>query len=83
VAYGHRINLSMVPDAMIEEATANWRDSYAVQRFRFTFRHNPYYFLSAITNPKKFCYELWELIKFQVQLNGIYKIVKTQVINWC
>jgi len=61
------------------EAAAHWRQTYAVQRFRFTLKHNPSYFLTAFTDPRKFSKELWELIKFHVQVNGFYKVVKKKL----
>jgi anaerobic magnesium-protoporphyrin IX monomethyl ester cyclase len=63
----------------MSEAAAHWRATYAVQRFRFTLKHNPSYFLTAFTDPRKFSKELWELIKYHTQVNGFYKVVKKKL----
>jgi len=55
------------------EAAAHWRQTYAVQRFRFTLKHNPSYFLTAFTDPRKFSKELLDLIKYHIQVNGFTK----------
>ena len=77
--FSNQVNISEVPEAMMAEAAAHWRQTYAVQRFRFTLKHNPSYFLTAFTDPKKFFRELWELAKFHIQVNGFYKVVKKKL----
>ena len=79
--FSNQINLSEVPEAVMAEAAAHWRQTYAVQRFRFTLKHNPSYFLTAFTDPRKFFKELWELIKYHTQVNGFYKVVKKKLSN--
>lgn len=74
--FSNHVNISDVPDDIMAEAAARWRVSYAAQRFRFTLKHNPAYFWTAVTDPKKFFRELWELAKFHIQVNGYYKVVK-------
>ena len=74
--FSNQVNISEVPDPMLAEAAARWRETYAVQRFRFTLKHNPAYFMTAFTDPKKFFRELWELVKYHTQVNGFYKVVK-------
>jgi ABC-type maltose transport system permease subunit len=64
--YSNKINLSEVPDEMITEALAHYLNTYAINRFRFTLKHNPAYFWIIFTNPKKFFRELISLIKNQV-----------------
>jgi len=73
--FSNQTNISEVPEAMMSEAAAHWRATYAVQRFRFTLKHNPAYFTTAFTEPRKFFRELWELIKYQAQVKGYYKVV--------
>ncbi|PPD57690.1 B12-binding domain-containing radical SAM protein [Dehalogenimonas etheniformans] len=77
--FSNQVNISKVPEEMMSEAAARWRATYAVQRFRFTLKHNPAYFWTAITDPGKFFRELWELAKFHIQVNGFYKIVKKKL----
>ena len=74
--FSNQVNISEVPEPMLAEAAAHWRETYAVQRFRFTLKHNPAYFMTAFTDPKKFFRELWELVKYHTQVNGFYKVVK-------
>ena len=77
--FSNQVNISEVPDGMLAEAAARWRETYAVQRFRFTLKHNPAYFRTAVTDPKKFFRELYELAKFHIQVNGFYKIVRKKL----
>ena len=77
--FSTQVNISEVPEAMMSEAAAHWRATYAAQRFRFTLKHNPAYFTTAFTDPKKFFRELWELVKYQAQVNGYYKVVKQKL----
>ena len=77
--FSNQVNISEVPDSVMSEAAAHWRATYAVQRFRFTLKHNPAYFKTAITDPKNFFRELWELVKFHVQVNGFYKVVQRKL----
>jgi radical SAM superfamily enzyme YgiQ (UPF0313 family) len=79
--FSNQVNISDVPDEMLSEAAARWRASYAAQRFRFTLKHNPAYFWTALTEPKKFFSELWQLMKFHFQVNGYYKIVKKKLAD--
>ncbi len=64
--YTTNINLSDVPDALINTALAHYLNTYAINRFRFTIKHDPAYFKIIVTNPKKFFRELWSLIKNQI-----------------
>ncbi len=75
----NQVNISEVPEAVMSEAAARWRATYAVQRFRFTLKHNPAYFSTAFTDPKRFFRELWELVKYHAQVNGYYKVVKQKL----
>ena len=77
--FSNQVNISEVPEEMMNEAAAHWRATYAVQRFRFTLKHNPSYFLTAFTDPRKFSKELWELIKYHTQVNCFYKVVKKKL----
>jgi len=74
--FSNQINISEVPEMMMNEAAAHWRATYAVQRFRFTLKHNPSYFVTTFTHPRKFFRELWDLVKYQAQVNGFYKAVQ-------
>ncbi|PPD58585.1 B12-binding domain-containing radical SAM protein [Dehalogenimonas etheniformans] len=64
--YSNKINLSEVPDELINNALTHYLNTYAVNRFRFTLKHDPAYFKIIVTNPKKFFRELWSLIKNQI-----------------
>jgi anaerobic magnesium-protoporphyrin IX monomethyl ester cyclase len=64
--YSTNINLSAVPDALINNALTHYLNTYAINRFRFTLKHDPAYFKIIVTNPKKFFRELWSLIKNQI-----------------
>ena len=77
--YTTKVNLSKVPQEMIDEATSNFRNTYAIQRFRFTVRHNPSYFWIILRNPLKFFRELWALIKYHLIINKLYKILQIRL----
>ena len=64
--YSTHINLSDVPDELINNALTHYLNTYAVNRFRFTLKHDPAYFKIIVTNPRKFFRELWSLIKNQI-----------------
>ncbi|MEN8614762.1 radical SAM protein [Dehalogenimonas sp. THU2] len=64
--YSNRINLSDVPDSMISEAMAHYLNTYALNRFRFTLKHDPGYFKIVLTNPRKFFREVLSLVKNQI-----------------
>ncbi len=80
--YANKINLSQVPTEMMQEAAARWRSTYAAQRVRFTLKHNPSYFLTALKNPPKFAKELWELMKYHGQVNKFYKTVQQKLTGF-
>jgi len=56
-------NLSEVPDELVNRALADFRKSYAWQRFRFTVKYKPAYFLSMILKPGEFFSAFGSLIK--------------------
>jgi anaerobic magnesium-protoporphyrin IX monomethyl ester cyclase len=78
VSHGHKINLSQVPQEMIDEYVAHFNHTYAEVRFMFTVRHNPGYFLLAFTNPAKLCREMKELLKYHLHMNKLQTIRKEQ-----
>jgi radical SAM superfamily enzyme YgiQ (UPF0313 family) len=63
--YSNKTNLSEVPDALIDDALTHYLNTYALNRFRFTLKHDPGYFKIIFTNPRKFFRELLNLIKNQ------------------
>lgn len=63
--HSNRLNVSQVPDAVMDGAMADYLGSYAMNRFRFTLKHNPAYFWIILTNPPKFWRELYSLVKNQ------------------
>jgi radical SAM superfamily enzyme YgiQ (UPF0313 family) len=63
------VNLSQVPSHIIEEATLNFKSTYATRRLRFTIRHNPIYFLKIISNPIDFFKEIKSLIKHYLMMS--------------
>ena len=78
IRYGHSANLSLVPPAMIDAANDRFRARYAIQRFRFTLRHDPGYFWTAITNPAKFAREMRELIRYHIHMSALVRVRKVQ-----
>ena len=58
-----KINFSDVPQEMIDEAVNEFRRMYAVQRLRFTIRHNPTYLWKIIGHPLGFFRDLKSLVK--------------------
>jgi len=74
--FSTQLNISEVPDEIMTESAAHWRATYAVQRFRFTLRHDPTYFMTAFTDPKKFFQEVCDLVRYHTQVNGFYKTVQ-------
>ena len=78
VSHGHKINLSQVPQSMIDEYVAHFNHTYAKVRFMFTVKHNPGYFLLAFTNPSKLYREMKELLKYHLHMNKLQKIRKVQ-----
>jgi len=63
-----KINLSEVPQPMIDEAAANFRKKYAIRPLRFAFKHNKSYFLLAMANPFMFLKALRNLIKYYLMM---------------
>ncbi len=78
VSHGHKVNLSQVPQDMIDEYVAHFNHTYAKVRFAFTVKHNPAYFLLAFTNPAKLYREMKELLKYHLHMNKLQKIRKVQ-----
>ncbi|PPD57691.1 B12-binding domain-containing radical SAM protein [Dehalogenimonas etheniformans] len=78
--YGHKGgHLSQVPEEVIEAAVQKWSTTYAVQRFRFTLRHDRSYFWIIFKNPLKFLKELQGLWKYQAQVHNYHRtVVKEQ-----
>src|SRR5208283_2743744 len=72
--YGHKYNLSQVPESAIEEANERFRNNYAWQRFRFTLKHDPGYFWIIFTNPAKFYREMRELLRYHQHINKLKKV---------
>jgi anaerobic magnesium-protoporphyrin IX monomethyl ester cyclase len=77
--YGHKASLSQVPEEVIEAAVQKWSTTYAMQRFRFTLRHDRSYFWIIFKNPLKFLKELQGLWKYQAQVHNYHRtVVKEQ-----
>jgi radical SAM superfamily enzyme YgiQ (UPF0313 family) len=60
------VNLSAVPQAMIDEALEEYRSTYGERRLMFTLKHNPRYFLKALKNPKQFLKDVRNLIRYSM-----------------
>jgi radical SAM superfamily enzyme YgiQ (UPF0313 family) len=71
--YGHKANLSQVPQETIEAAVLKWSTTYAMQRFRFTLKHDRSYFWIIFKNPVKFLKELKGLWKYQAQVHNYHR----------
>ncbi len=83
--YGHKASLSQVPDEVIEAAVQKWSTTYAMQRFRFTLKHDRSYFWIIFKNPLKFLKELHGLWKYQAQVHNYHRTVvkenRSKVVN--
>ena len=77
--YSTKGNLSQVPQEMMDKAADKWRRTYAIQRFRFTLKHNPSYFWIIFTNPPKFFREIGDLIKYHSYVNSFYQTVRRRL----
>ncbi len=73
--YGHKANLCQVPQEVIEAAVEKWSTTYAMQRFRFTLKHDRSYFWIIFKNPVKFLKELHGLWKYQAQVHNYHRTV--------
>lgn len=58
-----KANLSDVPTGIINEAMADFRRTYGMQRLRFTMKHHPSYFLKILFNPLEFFKASKDLVK--------------------
>ena len=79
--YGHKANLCQVPQEKIDEAVHKWSTTYAMQRFRFTLKHDRSYFWIILTNPTKFVKELIGLWKYQAQVHNYHRTVVKEKVN--
>ena len=64
----NEINLSRIPQKMMDEAMAGFRRSYATRRVRFMLRHNPAFFLMAFKRPGEFFRSTWDLGKYYIDI---------------
>ncbi len=64
----NEINLSEVPQKLMDEAMASFRRSYATRRVRFMLRHNPAFFLTAVKRPREFFRSVWDLGKYYIDI---------------
>jgi radical SAM superfamily enzyme YgiQ (UPF0313 family) len=64
----NEINLSQVPQKLMDEAMTGFRRSFATRRVRFMLRHNPAYFLLAVKRPGEFFRSVWDLGKYYVDV---------------
>ena len=63
-----QINLSNIPQGMIDQAMTSFRKTYAVRPLRFALRHNPAYFLSLLRSPLEFLRTLKNLFKYYLMV---------------
>jgi len=70
VQSANKVNLSNVPQKIIDEAAANFRRTYVMRRLRFTIRHNPAYFWNIIHHPVDFFRDLKSLIKHYLMVSS-------------
>ncbi len=63
-----RVNLSSIPQQMIDEAAASFRRTYAIRPLRFAMRHNRSYFLSQMRTPLEFFRILRNLAKYYLMV---------------
>jgi len=63
-----QVNMSHIPQEMIEKAAAHFRKTYAVRPLRFALRHNPAYFWSLLRSPSEFWRILRNLTKYYLMV---------------
>ena len=62
--FASRVNLSQVPQQMIDSAITEFSSTYAIRPLMFTFRHNPSYFMSLILSPPRLLRAIKNLIRY-------------------
>ena len=63
-----KINLSDVPQKTIDEATIKFKRTFAVQRIKFSIKHNPSYFLKIFQDPVGFLRDFRNLFKYYIMV---------------
>jgi radical SAM superfamily enzyme YgiQ (UPF0313 family) len=64
--YTNEVNLSEVPQGLIDQAVASYRKTYSVVRFRFMLKYKPSYFWMALRKPVEFFKALRNLVRHQL-----------------
>ncbi|APV43702.1 Radical SAM superfamily enzyme YgiQ, UPF0313 family [Dehalogenimonas formicexedens] len=64
----NEINLSQIPQKMMDDAMSVFRRSYATRRVRFMLRHNPAFFKMAFQRPGEFFRSVWDLGKYYIDV---------------
>jgi radical SAM superfamily enzyme YgiQ (UPF0313 family) len=59
-----KINLSNVPQEMVDQASINFKKTFAMQRIRFSMRHKASYFWKILRDPVGFYRDMRNLIKY-------------------
>lgn len=62
--FADKVNLSSVPQPLLDNAIAQFRSAYALRPLRFTMRHNPAYFISLMLKPPQLWRALRNLIRY-------------------
>jgi radical SAM superfamily enzyme YgiQ (UPF0313 family) len=62
------LNLSEVPRKMVDDAMADFRKTYIVNRIRFTLRYNPRFFRTIVSNPPEFFKAMRALIHYYLNI---------------
>jgi radical SAM superfamily enzyme YgiQ (UPF0313 family) len=62
----NEINLSEVPQVIIDAAVDNYQKTYSLNRFRFTLKYKPAFFWSALKRPIEFFKALRNLLRHQL-----------------
>ena len=62
--FSGKVNLSQVPQPMLDEALSHFSRGYALRPLRFTLRHNPVYFFSLIVRPPQLFRAVKNLVRY-------------------
>ena len=66
ITYTNSINLSDVPENIIEVAVDNYIKTYSINRLRFTLKYKPSYFWLALRRPLEFIKAVRNLVRHQL-----------------
>ena len=68
------VNLSAVPQQMVDQAIDTYRSTYDIRRLSYMVKYNPRYFWKAVRSPRQFFRDLRNLMRY----SRLYKHTKTR-----